>query len=255
MTLITRRILLLTVICIGIASCDGGSDFKGQSAANNKRGPKKDPLVDCGLNILCSPARPDRPDLIPEGLGQDCQIVKNLIENSDFEKGNVGFTSQFTYDSSCKGQYSPHPALHYSVNRTVNGCHNGYASNADDRGNMLVVNFPAAGQAATKFWCQNIEVTAGRLYKISTRVRAAVPASVLTQPTSVAFTANGQGFTANGAELIPQFHLEADWKEYTAVLSPAVSGLIAFCAEARTQNTESTDLVMDDIIFGECQSY
>jgi|GEM_PF-3146344 len=176
----------------------------------------------------------------------DCSTVSNLVENSDFEKGNTGFTSRFTFDGTCRGQYSPGGAFQYSVNATPSTCHVGYAASSGDKGQMLVVNMPAAGQTENRFWCQTLNVKAGKTYRLSARLRAAVPSVTESQPTFVAFT-------IDGSEVMATFKLEKDWKEHRQVSIPKTSGDIVFCGESRTQNTESTDLIADDFTFGECK--
>jgi hypothetical protein len=183
---------------------------------------------------------------VREGEGGNCDTLSNLLVNADFEQGNSGFTSEFTFDATCKGTHSPGASGSYAVNGTVHKCHDGYADSLGDQGKMLVVNYPSSGDPRKKFWCQTVQVNAGAPYKIAARLRAAVPDHVDSQPTSVAIT-------ANGSNLMAEFNLEREWKEYTHVLMPPVSGTVAFCAEARTQNAESTDLVMDDISFAECK--
>jgi hypothetical protein len=183
---------------------------------------------------------------VTPGINGECTTKENLVKNSDFEAGNVEFKSFFIFDSTCKGKYSPGGSLQYSVNSTPNTCHNGYAAAANDKGKMLVVNFPAAGQSETRFWCQTIKVVKGRHYKLSARLRAAVPSATESQPTQVTFTINGNSVMAT-------FPLEKDWKAYKAVEIPAASGEVTLCGESRTQNTESTDLIADDFAFAECK--
>ncbi len=109
---------------------------------------------------------------------------------------------------------------------------------------MLVVNFPAAGQAETKFWCQKVTVVKGKHYKISARLRAAVPSATESQPTEVTFTIDGKS-------VLTTFRLEKDWKIHTSVEIPGASGEVELCGESRTQNIESTDLIADDFKFAE----
>ena len=183
---------------------------------------------------------------VTTGINGECTTKENLVKNSNFEAGNVDFKSYFTFDATCKGKYSPGSALQYSVNSTPNTCHNGYAASNDDKGKMLVVNFPAAGQSETRFWCQTIKVVKGKHYKLSARLRAAVPSATESQPTQVTFTINGNSVMAT-------FPLEKEWKAYKTVEIPAASGDVTLCGESRTQNTESTDLIADDFTFAECK--
>lgn len=183
---------------------------------------------------------------ISTGINGDCATKTNLVKNSDFENGNSEFTSNFVFDPTCKGQYSPGAALQYSVNSTPSLCHIGYAPSTGDKGKMLVVNFPAAGQSETRFWCQKLTVAKGKHYKISARLRAAVPSVVDSQPTEVTFTIDGKS-------VIATFRLEKDWQSYKSVEIPGASGDVELCGESRTQNTESTDLIADDFKFAECK--
>lgn len=236
------------VVFLSLSGCSDKAEFNGKSGAFNQGTGDIQPTPGDPISTnTTSEASTLPPELIIEGVGGDCPVVTNLLMNPDFEQGNTGFSSDFTFDPLCVGTYSPRRHLYYSVNNSVQRCHVGYSSLPGDKGQMLVVNFPPQGSSVTKFYCQTVPVTAGRLYKIAARLRAAVPSAVLSQPTSVVFT-------ANGANAMAQFNLEADWKDYRAVLTPPVSGSVVFCGEARTQNTESTDLVMDDVLFGECKT-
>lgn len=265
----TRKFAKAFCLVVFFGSC-AASDFSGTTAEKAKKSDtKKSPsTVSNGdpdtFDNATDPATPTKPgtvtgsdDTIITATGEtikkivigeegDCSLVSNLLENPDFEKGNTGFTSYFAYDGSCLGRYSPRSALHYSVNSTPNTCHVGYASSTDDKGQMLVVNMPAAGQNEKRFWCQKVNVKAGKTYRLSARLRAAVPSAVDSQPTFVAFT-------IDGSEVMATFKLQVDWKEHRQVSVPKTSGNIVFCGESRTQNTESTDLIADDFSFGECK--
>jgi hypothetical protein len=261
--------ITLVILILSCASCTG-SDFSGvgagqkQNSETKKNGSGVDNADPDTLGSDPDPATTDKPatvsgsdDTIISASGEtikkivigeegDCSTVSNLVENSDFEKGNTGFTSRFTFDGTCRGRYSPGSAFQYSVNATPSTCHVGYAASTGDKGQMLVVNMPAAGQTENRFWCQTLHVNAGKTYRLSARLRAAVPSVTESQPTFVAFT-------IDGTEVMATFRLEKDWKEHRQVSIPKTSGDIVFCGESRTQNTESTDLISDDFTFGECK--
>jgi hypothetical protein len=183
------------------------------------------------------------------GIGGDCPTHVNLLKNPDFEAGNAGFTTQFVFDDTCgnnKKGFSPRSAGYYSINSTPNVCHAYYTKSSADTGKMLVVNMPNAGAGNLNFFCQKVQVKADTKYKLSVRLRAAVTSAVSSQPTSAAFAINGN-------DVIATFALKEDWTTYTHVDIPKTSGEVEFCGQARTQNTESTDLLLDDISFAECK--
>lgn len=83
----------------------------------------------------------------------------NLITNGDFESGNTGFSSNYTYNftNTTEGEYF--------VTNNPSSWNGGFAPCGDHTsggGNMLLLNgHPSAG---TNFWCQSIPTVAGRMY-------------------------------------------------------------------------------------------
>ncbi len=84
----------------------------------------------------------------------------NLVVNGDFEAGNTGFTSNYSYTNTnvTEGEYyvSPFPAL-------WNGGFSPCTDHTTGAGNMLILNgHPIAN---TNFWCQTFTTVVGRMYQ------------------------------------------------------------------------------------------
>lgn len=85
--------------------------------------------------------------------------TNNLITNGNFESGNSGFSSGYTFNfvNTTEGEYfvTSNPS-------SWNGGFSPCGDNTSGAGNMLLVNgHPVAG---TNFWCQTIPTVIGRMY-------------------------------------------------------------------------------------------
>jgi gliding motility-associated-like protein len=106
--------------------------------------------------------------LTAEGLSNT-----NLVVNGDFEAGNTGFTSNYTYTNMnvTEGEYfvSPFPAL-------WNGGFSPCTDHTTGSGNMLILNgHPIAN---TNFWCQTFTTVVGRMYQFEFWSQSLVSANI-----------------------------------------------------------------------------
>ena len=107
----------------------------------------------------------------------------NLVSNSDFEQGNSGFTSDYSYSP---GNLIPEGL--YDVLDDPQDDHPGFASCNDHTsgsGNMMVVN--GAGSPNQDVWCQTVAVTPNTQYVLSAWVTSVVASS----PALLQFNING----------------------------------------------------------------
>lgn len=113
----------------------------------------------------------------------------NIIENGDFEMGNVGFNSGYTYVMDINGvQNEMNPEGTYTVIHNPNLVHSGFVACNDHTpapgDQMMVLNGSANLQ---DIWCQTVSVSQGTYYDVSAWV-----ASVLgTSPAILRFSING----------------------------------------------------------------
>ncbi|QMW23109.1 PEPxxWA-CTERM sorting domain-containing protein [Sandaracinobacteroides saxicola] len=98
-------------------------------------------------------------------LGATGAQAANLVVNGDFEAGNTGFSSGYTYIAPA-GQFSLYPEGAYTVDTNANNVHNQWASYGDHTsgsGNYLIVN--GAIQSGVTVWESGpIAVTGGTNY-------------------------------------------------------------------------------------------
>ena len=115
--------------------------------------------------------------------GRAVDLSNNLIFNGDFESGNTGFYSDYTYNP---GNLVPEGV--YDILPNPQTAHPSFAPCTDHTsggGNMMAVN--GAGTPNQNVWCQTVNVDPGTLYAFSAWVTTLVPAS----PALLQFSING----------------------------------------------------------------
>ena len=160
----------------------------------------------------------------------------NLITNHDFEAGNTGFTSDYSFSSSLYGE------RRYDISSNPINNHAGAASYGDHTsgtGLMMAVNgSPLAGDV---IWGQTISVAAGITYDFA----AYISSWSTRNPALLDFAVNGiniGNFSAPGATGIWELAF-ATWSS-----GSSTSALI----EIRNLNTEpnGNDFALDDLYVG-----
>jgi MYXO-CTERM domain-containing protein len=113
----------------------------------------------------------------------------NLVTNGDFEAGNTGFTSGYTYvplpgtNACCGGLW---PEATYGVGGNANSYHALFDGLPESGSNFMIVN--GAGTAGVTVWEQTgIAVLANTTYYFGAYVSSVHPAS----PAVLAFSING----------------------------------------------------------------
>lgn len=162
-------------------------------------------------------------------------MANNLVVNGDFEAGNTGFSSSYTYSP---GNCTP-PAI-YDVRTSPHDCHPLFASMGDHTsgsGNMMVVN--GAEQPNVLVWGQSVNVLQNTTYFFSVWVASVYPAS----PAELDFSINGSAIGSLTAPATTgnwvQFY--ATW--FSGASTTAQLGLV-------NQNTafSGNDFALDDIV-------
>ena len=166
--------------------------------------------------------------------------IGNSVLNGDFNGGNIGFTSNYTYSTNLN------PDGRYWVGSNSNNVHNGFASvtGRGGSGNFLVVN--GSGTPNLNVWCQSISVEANTDYNFSAWVTSVASGS----PAILQFSINGnvlaQPFIAPQAT--------GQWDEFFAIWNSSTNTSAQICIVNQNTNTSGNDFGIDDISFSQiCQ--
>ncbi|MFN8279920.1 MAG: gliding motility-associated C-terminal domain-containing protein [Saprospiraceae bacterium] len=163
----------------------------------------------------------------------------NLVVNGNFESGNTGFSSGYTYTSTntTEGEY-------YVTNnpQSWNGGFSPCGDHTTGSGNMLLLNgHPVAG---TNFWCQNIPTVAGRMYQLE-----------FWSQSVVAFNIAQIGIKINGITVgSTQAGGLCNWVLYTITFT-ATGASTQICLNEVTGIRAGNDFAVDDIaVYEKCVS-
>ena len=139
------------------------------------------------------------------------QAAPNLVVNGNFEAGNTGFTSAYTYSP---GQLWPTTA--YDVAANPNGDNSNFASFGDHTsgtGMMMVVN--GATTSGVTLWSETVPVAANTSYQFEAWIRPmSAPANSQPNPGILEFSINqvslGTGTTSVSGQW-SSFNASWDW--------------------------------------------
>ena len=186
------------------------------------------------------------------------QASANLIFNGDFEAGNTGFTSDYTYiapgtlspvgapDNPGGSAYTLWDEGTYSVGTDPNALHASWASFGDNTtgtGNMLIVN-GAASPVSVWQGTLSSALVAGQTYEFSAWVANLYPPpvgseTIPTAPAQLQFSIGGNqigtSFTAPGVGV---------WSEFTATF---VAGSEPIAVLDLNTVPNGNDFALDDI--------
>ncbi len=161
--------------------------------------------------------------------------TQNLITNGDFNGGNVGFTSDYTYTNS-----DLRPEGRYAVLRRPRDIQNSFTNCNDHSGNgfMMVVN---ASGTPNNVWCQTITVAPNTEYLFS-----AWAASMVSQnPAKLQFSINGNlignVFTASSQT--------CNWREFTTNWTSQTASTAQICVANVNNTAAGNDFAIDDLSF------
>jgi gliding motility-associated-like protein len=165
-----------------------------------------------------------------------------LVTNGDFNLGNTGFTSSYTYTpppNTTEGQYWVSTANQVS---TWNG---GMTSNGDHTtgvGNLMIIN--GVGTANSNVWCQTISVSPNTNYIFSTWVSSFDASS----PALLQFSINGDTigkiFSAPPSTNV--------WSQFYSSFNSGTNTNANICIVNQNTSAIGNDFGLDDISFQPC---
>lgn len=159
----------------------------------------------------------------------------NLIVNGDFEAGNTGFSSDYTFvsNNSSAQQYGivtdPSP---------FNSNFSSFGDHTSGSGNMMVVN--GAASANQIVWEQTVSVTPDTIFDFSIWVATAVPSN----PPELEFLVNSASigsFTASTTTGI--------WEEFATTWNSGTATLANITIIETSLQASGNDFALDDIAF------
>lgn len=160
----------------------------------------------------------------------------DLIGNGDFEGGNAGFSSAYTYQSNLN------PESTYYVGQNPTTYHSGFASCPDHTtgvGNMMIIN--GSGTPNTNVWCQTINVVPNTNYAFGAWVQSVVSGS----PAILQFEINGvllgAPFNAPGSI--------CTWQQFYSLWNSGANTMANICIINQNTNTGGNDFAIDDVSF------
>ncbi len=162
-------------------------------------------------------------------------LTGNLVTNGDFESGNTGFTSSYTYATNLT------PAATYWVGTDASTVHNAFAGfdHTSGAGNFMVVN--GSGVAGTDVWCQSISVIPNTDYNFSTWVSSVNAGNPALLQFSINSSVIGLPFPAPPAL--------NTWIQFNATWNSGVNTTAQICIVNQNTTTGGNDFGLDDITF------
>lgn len=164
-------------------------------------------------------------------------VGDNLIINGDFESGNTGFTSSYTFTNPTntgEAQYNviPNPS-------TYNGGFSACPDHTSGSGNMLVVN--GSSVVGSNVWCQDVAVQPNTDYLFSAWLTSVHPSN----PAELEFNINGIPFGSG----LNATSTTCDWQEFFATWNSGISTTATICITNLNTNVMGNDFALDDISF------
>lgn len=165
----------------------------------------------------------------------------NLVFNGDFENGNTGFTTAYTYVANLPGiQTEMYPEGTYTIVQNPNLVHNGFNACSDHTPGggtqMMVVNGSSALQ---NVWCQTVVVSPNTFYDVSAWVASVNPVS----PAQLQFSINST--TIGNIVYAPSQTCE--WVPFDAVWNSGSATTAQICILNLNTAAGGNDFAIDDI--------
>ncbi|RYZ42858.1 MAG: PKD domain-containing protein, partial [Sphingobacteriales bacterium] len=160
----------------------------------------------------------------------------NLIVNGDFESGNTGFTSQYSYtpNNTIEGEYYVGTnAQNWNVAMSNCGDH------TSGSGNMLLVNGTPA--ADVRVWTQTITVMPNTNYAFSTWISALWPPN----PAQLKFSINGKDLGSTITASLPT----CTWTQFYTVWNSGSNTTATISIVNKNTFIQGNDFALDDISF------
>lgn len=172
------------------------------------------------------------------------QFENNLIVNGDFEQGNTGFTTGYTYTTASTGTYGIlSQEGRYTITSSPNLAHTNFMSCTDHTPapgtQMMVVN--GAG-SPTNVWCQNVAVNPNTDYYFGTWVSNALnDASVAQLQFSINNSTIGSVFSPSASG--------CDWSQFYQIWNSGINTTANICILNQNTSISGNDFMIDDITF------
>lgn len=167
----------------------------------------------------------------------------NLITNGNFNAGNTGFSSSYTYATNLN------PEGLYWVGKNAHTVHSNFfcTDHTSGSGNMMVVN--GAPDPGVDVWCQTINVIPNSLYDFSTWVQTVSPAA---NPALLQFSVNGTMLNTPFAASPTM----CNWQQFHAMWNSGANTTATICIVNQNTIRSGNDFALDDISFSVlCESY
>lgn len=182
----------------------------------------------------------------------------NQVSNGDFEAGNTGFTSQYTYEN-CSSltaactlpSGAPYMCEYrYGVTSMPTSCISTWSPTLRDHttgtGNLYVANYPSGSVGAnTQLWCQTVNLAAATNYCFGGYFINLLP----TSQTNPAFLNPQYQFTAAGSNLgaVTTAPRDEQWHFAGYQFNSGAGGNVVFCIQSANNGQLGNDIAIDDI--------
>lgn len=161
----------------------------------------------------------------------------NLIDNGDFEAGNAGFSSDYTYSP---GDLYPEGVYDVLTNPSI--AHPDFPACSDHTtgaGNMMAIN--GASSPGTDVWCQTVTVSPNTQYVFTAWATSLVSGS----PARLQFSING---TTIGS-IFNVSSQTCNWQNFYAVWNSGTATSATICIVNQNTAPSGNDFAIDDIVF------
>lgn len=173
------------------------------------------------------------------GAAATSSQAANLITNGDFEAGNTGFGSEYTFVS---GPNAATPPAVYAIDVSPNAVHNSWANFGDHTsgsGNMMIINGSEVG--GERVWFQDgISVLANTTYFFSTWIRTSFDQSPAELNFSININAIGTTFTAGT--------IADGWQQFYATWNSGAATTADVALVNQNLAFSGNDFALDDIM-------
>jgi gliding motility-associated-like protein len=166
-------------------------------------------------------------------------LPENLIVNGDFNMGDFGFGSDYSYANSTASLGLLSKENQYAVGDNPLDWHRSFAPCGDHTGggNMMIIN--GSGRP-NELWCQTVQVKRGETYVFSAWLASAYPEN----PARLQFSINGQLI---GGELRAT-STNCDWQQFYETWQSDTT-LAEICIVNINPTATGNDFLLDDLIF------
>lgn len=169
----------------------------------------------------------------------------NLVVNGNFNQGDTGFDTDYSYDSGASIGILENE---YAIVSNSGQAHNQYADcedhTGDNPGNMMTVN--GSGQS-NNVWCQTIAIQPNTEYLFSAWACSAVSQN----PARLRFSINGQQI----GNVYMASSSTCNWTQFSAAWPGANTATATICIVNVNTTASGNDFSLDDISFRQvCQA-